>query len=133
MKIIIAILITFSTTAALAKKNERFYQDYHCQNIGGISEYRPANDRFVRIDCELDNYSIEVDFAKKHYEAVGQSLYYAALTRKRAGIWLIIKKPKQMKHAVRLVRNIRMNQLPISVWLIKQEPGDTSSLVHYYE
>ena len=116
----------------LAKKKEKDYQNYHCNQLSGVSEFRPKKDKYVRIDCELADYSIEVDFGKKHYEAVGQSLYYSALTKKKAGIWLIIKKPKQMKHAVRLVRNIRMNKLPITVWVIR-ENAINSSLTLYYK
>ncbi len=124
-------LMLLSTTL-FAKKKERDYQNYHCNQLSGISEFRPKKDKYVRIDCELADYSIEVDFGKKHYEALGQSLYYSALTNKKAGIWLIIKNPKQMKHAVRLVRNIRMNKLLITVWVIR-EINNKSTLTLYYK
>jgi len=44
-----------------------------------------------RVDLLNDEYAIEVDWAKKWAEAVGQSLYYAAVTGKKPGIILLVK------------------------------------------
>lgn len=131
--ILILLLIALSPVHAKKKHHESYYRDYQCNKLGGVTEYRPKADRYVRIDCELGNYSIEVDFAKKHFEAVGQALYYSALTGKKAGIWLIIEKPKQMKHAVRLARNIRRNKLPITVWLIRYRANAEPLFELYYK
>ena len=42
-----------------------------------------------RIDCFNDKFAIEVDWAKKWAEAVGQSLYYARATNRKPGIILL--------------------------------------------
>jgi len=43
----------------------------------------------TRVDLVTDEYVFEIDFAKKHYEAVGQSLWYAIVTDKKPAIILL--------------------------------------------
>jgi len=134
--ILLAMSLLLMTLPAHAKKlhYERWYQNFQCNALGGITEFRPKKDRYVRIDCELPNYSVEVDFSSaKQYEAIGQSLYYSYLTGKKAGIWLIIEKPNDIKHAIRMVRNIRGNKLPITVWLQTNRVGRTPNFEIYYQ
>jgi len=136
IKIILLFISLLMILPAQAKKihYERWYQKFQCNALGGITEFRPAKDRFVRVDCELPNYSIEVDFSSaKQYEAIGQSLYYSHLTGKKAGIWLIIEKQNDIKHAIRMVRNIRGNKLPITVWLQRYRIGKTPNFEIYYQ
>jgi hypothetical protein len=83
----------------------------------GISEYRLPDK--TRVDCETETHSIEFDWSKKWYEAVTQSLFYAMQTGKRAGVVLIIKKPKHYKHWIRLNSLIEYYKLPITTWIIK--------------
>ena len=68
--------------------NEAFYQNLWCEEFGGETEVRLPDK--TRCDCLTEEYAIEFDFAKKWCEAVGQSLHYARLTEKKAGIVLII-------------------------------------------
>jgi hypothetical protein len=111
---------------------EKYYQRIQCNIQGGIIEYHPKRDRWVRVDCLTDEYAIEVDFSSaKQYEAIGQSLYYSALTGKKAGVWLIVEKPNDIKHAIRMVRNIRMNNLPITVWIIRNNPTAPTFELYY--
>ncbi len=58
----------------------------------------------TRVDCLTNEYAIEVDFAKKWAESVGQSLYYAKMTGKKPAIALIIEKQKEN----RFVRRVRV-------------------------
>lgn len=46
----------------------------------------------TRCDIVTDTHAIEVDFADKWGEAIGQSLNYAFQSNKRAGILLILEK-----------------------------------------
>ena len=76
VKIILTSLIFFSfTLQANAKKKEKYYQDIHCSNIGGMAEYKLENK--TRIDCLTDTRAIEHDFAHKWVECAGQAIYYA--------------------------------------------------------
>ena len=62
---------------------ERWYQDRWVVENGGTTEYRLDDGK--RVDILTDQYAIEVDFAPKFYQAVGQCLLYAARTGKQPG------------------------------------------------
>jgi hypothetical protein len=47
------------------------------------------------LNCLTDNYAIEVDWAKKWAEGIGQSLYYAEMTNKKAAVALIVGEQDQ--------------------------------------
>jgi hypothetical protein len=79
---------------------EKDYQLAWCAQIGGQAEVRLADG--TRVDCLTDEFAIEVDFAPKWAEAIGQSLYYAKLTGRRPGILLIMEKPGDARYRQRL-------------------------------
>ena len=79
----------------------------------------------TRCDIVTKTHAIEVDFADKWGEAIGQSLNYAFQSNKRAGILLIIENPSDEKHLLRVNSIIEHYQLPIDVLAIrhlKKEP-----------
>jgi hypothetical protein len=71
----------------------------------------------TRVDCLTDDYAIEVDFAKKWAESVGQSLYYADVTGKNPGVGLIVGK-KDKRYLKRLNRLAK--KYDIKVFVIKK-------------
>ena len=76
---------------------EKFYRNKYC--LGQIEVTLDDNikhKRAVRCDCLTDSHAIEFDFGDKWAQAVGQSLYYSYLTRKKAGVYLIIERPRDM-------------------------------------
>lgn len=58
--------------------------------MGGVLEYK-LNDG-SRIDCLTKTYAIEVDFASKWAESIGQSLYYSLMSDKKAAVLLIMER-----------------------------------------
>jgi hypothetical protein len=82
--------------------NEKYYQKEFCKKVLGIMEYRLKDG--TRIDCYTSTYSFEVDFAKKAYEAIGQSLHYADMISNKPGIVLIVRNKKDM-HYVRRIKH----------------------------
>jgi hypothetical protein len=83
------------------KHNEKYYQTIFCNNMDGVME-QSLLDR-TRIDCLTDEYAIEVDFAKKWAESVGQSLYYEQMTGKKpAGAFILDDSKKDQRHLKRL-------------------------------
>ncbi len=72
------------------KRYEKYYQTKMCNKLDGIIEYR-LPDR-TRVDCLTDDYAIEVDWAKKWAEGIGQALYYAQMTGRDPAVGLIIGK-----------------------------------------
>ncbi len=70
------------------KKDEKYYQNKMCSEFGGKTEYVLFDK--TRVDCLTPEYAIEVDFAKKWAEGIGQALYYAEVTKKKPAVALIV-------------------------------------------
>jgi hypothetical protein len=90
MKLLIVISFIFILIGCSSptKKNEKYYQDKLCKKLNGITEY-VLEDR-TRVDCLTSDYAIEVDWAKKWAEGIGQSLYYSYMTGKKPAVALIV-------------------------------------------
>lgn len=109
-------LVGLITGCSADKKiNESWYQSRWCENQGGATEVVLA-DR-TRCDCLTDEHAIEIDFAVKWAEALGQSLHYAALSGKAPGILLIIERKADKKYLKRLHNIIGEYDLDIKVWV----------------
>lgn len=111
-KTLIALLLLIPITA-LAKK-EKDHQIPWCEAAGGKWE-QTLPDR-TRVDCITATHAIEFDWAEKWSQAIGQSLYYAFQTNKRAGIVLIFKKETDYICYQRMMSVIQHNNMPIDVW-----------------
>jgi hypothetical protein len=99
------------------KMYERDYQESFCKSINGITEYR-LEDK-TRIDCLTDEYAIEVDFAKKWAEGIGQSLHYGLKTNRKPAVALIVTdEKKEAKYLKRL--NGVAKEYEIKVFVIKE-------------
>ncbi len=98
------------------KHTEKYYQQKFCNSLGGKMEVR-LSDR-TRVDCLTDEYAIEVDWAKKWAEGIGQSLYYSIMTHKKPAVALIVGR-KDNRYIKRLEKVA--NRLGIKVFLIEKE------------
>ena len=97
-----------------AKQSERYYQTQYADKIGGRTEVVMKDG--TRCDIVTSTHAIEVDFAKKWAEAIGQSLNYSLNTGKRAGIALILESQSDYKHLLKLNTVIRHHGLKIDVF-----------------
>ena len=79
--------LLFTLSHARHFKLEKEYQKVFCSKVNGQLEYTLPD--HTRVDCQTHTYSFEVDFGHKAFEAVGQALYYAMMTGKKAGMVLI--------------------------------------------
>lgn len=93
---------------------ESYYQAKWCAEHGGTTEQVLPDG--TRADCITDKNAIELDFAHKWYEAVGQALYYGLQTGKRPGIVLIIEGLSDRKYWLRMNSTIQHFKLPIDTW-----------------
>lgn len=93
---------------------ESRYQEAWCNRAGGVMEYRL--DDGTRVDCMAGEYAVEVDFAPKFYEAIGQSLFYALKTGRQAGIVIILENGTDGKYMDRLYSVAKAER--IRVWTI---------------
>jgi len=96
--------------------HERAYQESWCEGMGGTMEAR-LPDR-TRVDCLTTVYAVEVDFARKWAEAIGQSLFYSAATGRRPGVLMIIERPGDRRFLKRLRLALKRYRLPVRVWTI---------------
>ncbi len=114
--IIIPLLFLLGCSTA-TKHYEHHYQTILCDELDGEMEHR-LKDR-TRVDCLTDEYAIEVDFAKKWAESIGQSLYYAHMTGKNPAIGLIIDSDKEMRYFKRL--DLMAQRYEIKIFIIEKE------------
>lgn len=113
---ILLISVTEIPASAKYAHPEKYYQKIDCKKKNGITEY-PING--VRVDCLTDEYAIEYDFNNhKLYEGIVQSLYYAQLTGKKAGLVLIETGENDEVFTKRARDIIEFNKLPIKLEII---------------
>ena len=92
------LLVTISTQRVYAGERahpEKYYQQKWCAENHGQVEYVLPDQS--RVDCLTETHAIEFDFADKWQEALGQPLFYAAATGKKAGIVLIMEEAQRDK------------------------------------
>ena len=110
------------TTVPTKKKlkfQESDYRDYICSKLNGKIEH--VLDDGSRVDCLTEANAIEVDWAKKWSEAIGQALYYSSKTGKQAGIVLIISDPGERRHLEKIKQVAISKNLDIKLWTIQPE------------
>ena len=115
-----ALLLALTLTASLgaARLNlESYYQDIAAEKYSGQTEVVLPDG--TRCDIVTETHAIEVDFADKWAEAIGQSLNYSFQLNKKAGILLILESPKDEKHLIRVQSIIEHYKLPIDVLAIR--------------
>lgn len=110
------LLCTFVQAKHLHK--EKAYQEHFCKLHGGVTEYR-LKDK-TRVDCLLDDYAIEVDFAQKWAESIGQSLYYASQTSRKAAVLLIMEDEIKDQKYLRRLEDVSQAH-KIDIWIINKD------------
>ncbi|MEO0511096.1 MAG: hypothetical protein AAF065_14695 [Verrucomicrobiota bacterium] len=96
---------------------ESYYQKIAAEKYGGETEVAMPDG--TRCDIVTEKHAIEVDFADKWAEAIGQSLNYGFQTNKRAGILLIIETRADERHLLRVNSIIEHYGLQIDVLAIR--------------
>lgn len=96
---LLIITLLFSSLYSKHLHYEKYYQKIFCNKINGVMEYTLYDN--TRVDCLTSTYAIEVDFANKWAESIGQSLYYSIETGKSAAVLLIIESPKDIHYLKR--------------------------------
>jgi hypothetical protein len=94
---------------------EKDYQRAWARDNAGVCEVRTADG--ARVDIVTDTYAVEVDFAKKWAESLGQCLLYSACTGKKPAV-LLICGPKDTVYRNRLLKAIEYHKLPVTVFYV---------------
>jgi len=114
--LILLIMMLLSLTMLSQKKKEIYFQMKFANAINADTEVVLEDNS--RVDILSNTYAIEVDFAKKWAESIGQSLFYAEMTGKKPAILLITdsKLESDDKCLVRLLKVAKIYH--IVVWTI---------------
>ena len=118
-RLLLLITILALTSAAWAGQHhkERYYQERWCRaHQGKMEAVLPDGSR---VDCLTPTHAVEVDFASKWAEAIGQALFYASMTEKQPGI-VLIAGPRDNAQVIRLFTVIHRWGLPIDVWVVRR-------------
>ena len=84
--LVVASLILVGMVPAISEAHiERIWQERYCEGME-LGKHLPSGGY---VDCLSAEYAIEVDWASKWAEAVGQSLYYADATGRKPEIILL--------------------------------------------
>ena len=121
MKIFLLIIASFISVNigldASRLNPEAHYQDIAAKKYNGQKEVTMPDG--TRCDIVTETHAIEVDFADKWAEAIGQSLNYSFQLNKKAGILLILESIKDEKHLIRVQSIIKHFKLTIDVLAIR--------------
>jgi len=111
------------------KWREADYQRVWARANGGEVEVRL--DDGTRVDILTDTHAIEVDYAAKWAEAIGQCLYYAARTGRTPAILLIADtaNDKWLAYLERIGTVSRYIKIDIPVWVIEKRPSPPAPTV----
>lgn len=95
--------------------HEKEYQQWWCRKHNGEMEYRLKDG--TRVDCLTGEYAVEVEYAHKWAEAIGQSLYYARETGRKPAVLMIVRNHGDERFLKRL-RAVAKEQ-GIRVWTVR--------------
>ena len=99
-----------------AKQSERFYQEKFAKEIDGQVEVIMKDG--TRCDILTSTHAIEVDFARKWAEAIGQCLHYSFHTGKKPAVALIVLDPSDNKYINRVKQISSDFNLDIEIYQI---------------
>lgn len=101
-KLLVLLLCLFQVSPVFAHAHlEKEYQMYWAKAHAAQTEV-VLEDK-TRVDCVTAEYALEVDFASKWAESIGQSLYYGIKTGKKPAVLLIMENGnKDVKYLKRL-------------------------------
>lgn len=112
-------LILLSSFSIAWGENEAYYRAIFAKSLEGKEEVTLPDK--TRCDIITATHAVEVEFARKWTEGLGQSLWYSFQTEKKAGIVLIIENEKDLRFLIRLQSLLvhrKMND--VTVWTISK-------------
>lgn len=112
----VALLCADLAFARRARPEREYQEEYARENGGEIEVTAPDGSR---CDILTETHAIEVDFADKWGESIGQSLNYALQFDRRAGIVLILEEKDDYRFYLRVNSIVQRFDLPIDVWIVE--------------
>lgn len=120
--LLLSSLIALLTFTAAAQQKEDDYVQLIQKEMGGQTE---ASVSSGYIDLLTDTYAIEVDFARKWKQSIGQALWYGLQTNKIPGIILIKESETDDKYVIQLCSALQYAQIDqkVRVWIWPDDFG----------
>jgi hypothetical protein len=107
-------IISTLAQSQIIRKRESYYQEKFATIMKGQKEV--TLDDQTRVDVLTDTFAIEVDFAEKWSQSVGQTLYYSEKLNKKAGILLVVNGMFDDRYVKRLMSVAYKHN--ITVWIM---------------
>jgi hypothetical protein len=122
ISIIPLLLLILTALSGCAHKPllEMDYQRWWCERHGGTLEYRLPDG--TRVDCLTKEYAVEVEYAAKWAESIGQALYYAQNTGRKPAVVLIVRDKNDGRFLKRL--QYVAKEQGIKVWTVRPKDLD---------
>jgi hypothetical protein len=119
---LVSLLFLVLLAAGCAHKplHEKDYQQWWFEKHGGELEYRLPDK--TRVDCLTREYAVEVEYAPKWAESIGQALYYAQSTGRKPAV-LVIVRDKDDERFLKRLRSVAKEQ-GIKVWTVRPKELD---------
>ncbi|SJZ67492.1 hypothetical protein SAMN02745119_01346 [Trichlorobacter thiogenes] len=116
MKLIpLVFLLLLMAGCAHKPLHEKDYQRWWCEKHAGELEYRLPDK--TRVDCLTKEYAVEVEYASKWAESIGQALYYGQSTGRKPAV-LVIVRDKDDERFLKRLRTVAKEQ-GIKVWTVR--------------
>jgi len=122
-KFLLSALIAWPISAGQPSPEKWYEADYVVANCKGQIEFALSDG--TSVDCVTATHAIEFDYDKKWAEALGQALFYSAMTGKRAGIVLIISPSTKSRYLNRLDLAIESHKLEVDVFTVERRKTGT--------
>ena len=99
------------------KLSEADYRDWWAKQLpNALTEVRMPDG--TRCDIVSSSHAIEVEWAYKWYEGLGQSLWYAYQRNKTPGIVMILRSEEDRKFVIRLKTLAKHHNIKVDVWVV---------------
>lgn len=120
LPLLLLLVLTALAGCAHGPLHEKDYQRWWCEKNGGALEYRLPDG--TRVDCLTKEYAVEVEYAAKWAESIGQALYYAQSTGRKPAV-LVIVLYKGDERFLKRLRSVAKEQ-GIKVWTVRPRDLD---------
>jgi|GEM_PF-2469669 len=110
-----ALLVTGSFAGAYAESKEEFFRQRLC---AGMKQERYLQHARSYVDCVSDTHAVEVEFANKFKQAIGQALHYAEQLKLKPGIILVCveKDENCLRHGLLTESALAYWRIPATIW-----------------
>ena len=112
MKILVLCFLMTVRSFSADLKTENEWSDLIAEKLKGDREFAVKSGR---VDILTDEHAIEVEWASKWKQSIGQSLWYSFQTNRKAKVILLLKKESDENYARMLRSVILHNELKIEV------------------